>query len=223
MEKVSLFHFGDLSSVAHPAGKGTRVPPLPPKGQPHLGGRRTPRGDPQAQCEGAPSLCPSLFSLPGAVPAPVPPCPAPEGLSPLPGDTQTSAETRRGHPSDASGQPQPAPRRGSRGALPPSPLLAIAEASSREKLLFSLMGYRSPDSECTQALHTQTHRSCVRRYPNPCTSHWELFGLPSPHQPPSPESLWFLYPSMSEITAGIKRHRNQENSYLKVINFLSPH
>lgn len=46
MEKVSLSHFGNLFSIAHPAGQGTWVPLLPPEGQPHLEGKRTSRGDP---------------------------------------------------------------------------------------------------------------------------------------------------------------------------------
>lgn len=45
----------------------------------------------------------------------------------------------------------------------PCPLLTIACASSREKCLFSLMGYCSPDRRCTHK-HTHTHTQSLH-YP----------------------------------------------------------
>lgn len=145
----------------------------------------------------------NIFSLPRATPVLVPPCPMP-----------ACCHQKVTPPAPCGPQP--------------SPLLTIACASSREKCLFSLMCYCSPDRHCTHTCtHTLTHSHAhslsathTKPLPKPMGEHSISPHRFAPKTPPL--SLCFQQPSTDEITAGIKRHRNQGYSHLAVIDFLPP-
>lgn len=172
---------------------------LADKGQPNQGDTNR-MGRPKARCGDAPSPY-RTFS----------PCTEP----PQPWSHPAQCQHALGR--NQKGTP-PAPR-----GPQPCPLLTIACASSREKCLFSLMGYCSPDRRCTHK-HTHTHSLCTthtKSLPKPLGTILFLHTVSPPPRTP-PLSLCFQQPSTDETTAGIKRHRNQGYSYLAVIDFLPP-
>lgn len=162
---------------------------LADKGQPNQGDTNR-MGRPKARCGDAPSPY-RTFS----------PCTEP----PQPWSHPAQCQHALGR--NQKGTP-PAPR-----GPQPCPLLTIACASSREKCLFSLMGYCSPDRRCTHK-HTHTHTVSALPIPNPCPNHWGPFCFSTPcHPPPGPHLCPFAFSSQ----AWMKQQQGSNDTEIKAI------